>query len=63
MPVKVLAASVLAIVALVPGNVIVVPSVPSKVRFLLKVSVLPSTPARVRLLLKVSVFPATPVRV
>ena len=46
-PVKVLAASVLAKVALVVGNVMVVPSVPASVRVLLTVKVLP--PATVTL--------------
>ena len=40
-PVKVLAASVRAMVALVAGNVIVVPSVPAKVRELLTLKLLP----------------------
>jgi hypothetical protein len=46
-PVNVFAASVLAIVALVVGNVIVVASVPAKVSVLLNVNVLPATPVRV----------------
>ena len=46
-PVNVCAASVLAIVALVDGNVIVVASVPASVRLLLDVSVFPSAMVRV----------------
>ena len=46
-PVNVCAASVRAMVALVPGNVIVVPSVPAKVRVLLNVSVLAAAPVKV----------------
>ena len=61
-PVKVWAASVRAMVADVPGNVIVVESVPAKVIELLRVSVFPSTPAKVCVAFCVSVFPAAIVK-
>ena len=70
-PVNVFAASVRAMVALVLGNVIVVPSVPARVKELLIVSVLlaapkasvPSLVVTVRPFVKVKVFPSVPASV
>jgi len=67
MPVKVFAASVLAIVAEVDGNVMVVESVPLRAKVLLTVNVLPSiivrvepVPGVVRVTLLIVVADATP---
>ena len=62
-PVNVCPASVRAIVALVLGNVIVVLSVPSKVRVLFIVKVFPSVPAKVVVELCVTVFASAIVRI
>lgn len=56
MPVKVLAASVLAMVAEVVGKVMVVPSVPERVRLLVKLRVFPAVPVKVYVPV-VKVFP------
>jgi hypothetical protein len=61
-PVNVLAASVLAMVALVDGKVMVVESVPSKVRVFRKLRVLPPVPVNVYVPV-VKVFPLTVVAV
>ena len=61
--VRVCVAASVTTVSELPGNVIVVPSVPAKVKLLLMVKVFPSVPAMVILLFTVKVFPAAMVKV